>query len=271
MLTAAQVAGFARDGFVVVPGGLDCAALTRFEAEYRWLIRAQLTRAGLSGERFDGHELDAGLFALEARDHAYVAELYDIAAQCPSFLALVAQPTLTGAVNAALGRPAAAPLYGFTQRCRIDPPRDDRRTYGWHQEVYYTIPHSRFVQTWAPLFRPTTRANGTIEVCVGSHADGVAPQTWTTPGAGRATQILVEDATVQRFEPRVLEMAVGDLLLFSGYLFHRSGQNTSDHVRYALVGMYHDVEAPGFRCPTPRFDYRGDTPEAAYRQRFGSG
>ena len=31
-------------------------------------------------------------------------------------------------------------LYGHTNRCRIDPPEDERRTYDWHQETFYTIP-----------------------------------------------------------------------------------------------------------------------------------
>lgn len=146
----------------------------------------------------------------------------------------------------------------------IDPPGDQRRTYGWHQEVFYTIPRSRFIQTWAPLVRDTTVANGTIEVCVGSHMAGIPPQTWSE-APDHVAQIIVEPEVVARYARRVIEMQLGQLLLFSGRLFHRSGVNTSGEHRYSLVGMYHDVNADGFRPPHLRFEYQ-DEPRAYFAE-----
>jgi ectoine hydroxylase-related dioxygenase (phytanoyl-CoA dioxygenase family) len=51
------------------------------------------------------------------------------------------------------------------------------------------------------------------------------------------------------------------LLIFSGYLAHQSGSNTSKQHRYSLVGMYHDVSKLEFETPRLGFDYRGITPK----------
>ena len=158
-------------------------------------------------------------------------------------------------------------LYGHTNRCRIDPPRDNRRTYGWHQEVFYTIPEGNYIQTWAPLLFDTTIKNGTIEIAAGSHKEGIAKQSWNEVEGG-ATQIIVDPKIVDKYPNSPLEMKLGELLLFSGYLFHRSGNNISDHVRYSLVGMFHDVSYVPFTAPKLNFQYRGITPQNFYNKTF---
>jgi phytanoyl-CoA hydroxylase len=263
MLTSQQVQAFHRDGYVIIDGFFPDADLRQFREAYRHVIRAALRRAQICGAQieptaFDEREFDAGMMALEAHDHAYVAEIYDTTAQMTSFLRLITGGDMDVVINQLMSRPTEAPLYGFTNRCRIDLPRDDRRTYGWHQEVFYTIPESRFVQTWAPLIRPTTSANGTIEVCVGSHKEGVARQSWQEP-AGRALQIIVDEALVAKYPQVQLPMTPGQLLVFDSHLFHRSGQNSSSEVRYSLVGMYHDVDNPTFHPPGISFHQRNQS------------
>lgn len=233
ILSAQQIADFDRDGFLVLEGFLPMAELGWFSREFK--------------------ELQALSFD--------PAEQYDISAQLASFLRIVSNPEIAYTVKQLL--PKSGPLYCFTNRCLVAPPHDDRRTYGWHQEVFYTIPNSRFIQSWAPLVEPSTRTNGTIEVCVGSHKAGIPKQDWIE-GTGRATQIIVDPAVVAQYEQRAIEMRVGDLLLFDGRLFHRSGKNTSTRTRYSLVGMYHDAAHRGFRGPKPVFSYRGATPREYY-------
>ena len=63
---------------------------------------------------------------------------------------------------------------------------------GWHQEIFFTFPDTKFLQTWAPIMRDATLENGTIEICVGSIKEGIAKQTWNDTD-GRATQILVDE------------------------------------------------------------------------------
>lgn len=210
---------------------------------------------------FTKRELNEFRWAFAYLDFATDGERYDCAAMMPEFLRLVAKPEIVQTVNALLHRPIDRPLYCFTNRCRIDRPFDDRRTYGWHQEVFYTIPQSRFIQTWAPLISDTTVENGTIEVLVGSHVEGIAPQTWTSRPHG-AHQIIIAPEIVAKYEARPVPMKLGQVMFFDSRLIHRSGLNTSARTRYSMVGMYHDTDV--VRVPVPRFHYRGQTPRQWY-------
>lgn len=195
-----------------------------------------------------------------------LAAKYDALSYTPAFLRLASSRKTSMMANVFLGRNPFEPLYCFSNRCLIQMPGDDSRTYGWHQEAFYSIPNSRFVQTWAPLVSDTTRENGTIEVCVGSHKGGIVKQYWTEQ-EGRATQIIVDDELVANYEQRVMEMKLGQMMFFDSRLIHRSGKNTSGKPRYSLVGMYHAI-TPEFKAPKPRFEYRGSTPRDWYNQRF---
>lgn len=257
--TGGIAACFERCGFAIVAGAIDLSDMLRLGGDIVRLIEAALVRVG--AEKF-GDMLDQGILDLERIDHDLVAAIYDTVPQLPSFQNICGNRRLEQLARVLLDAPSH-PLYGFTQRCRIDPPGDDRRTYGWHQEIFYTIPSSRFVQTWAPLIRPTTLENGTIEVAAGSHKrhglPWCPPQTWAD-APGRAAQILIDDKALADCPRISVAMQPGEVMFFDGHLAHRSGRNVSRQVRYSLVGMYHDAAAPGFNAPRPRFEYRGPTP-----------
>ena len=255
---------FARDGFVVLDDFFDANELAGVRHCLTATVRAFLNKAearfpGIAARVAPRQEADAGIACLEAADHAYVAGIYDTIAQSPQMLRLQTSAKMTAAANRLLQRSDEAPLYTFTPRLRIDPPQDDRRTYGWHQEVFYTVPDSHFLQIWAPMIRDSSVINGTIEICRGSHLEGVARATWNE-APGRALQVLVDPEVVAKYPQTPLEMKVGQLLMFSGRTFHRSGSNQSDHVRYSLIGMFHDVDHPGFRPASVNFGFCGTQP-----------
>ena len=261
---------FDKNGFVIISDVFENTVLDDFKIETSGIIRAHLDKAGLVDTYSSDSIFDEAMTDLENTDHRYIASIYDTIFQAPSFFRIIGKKPLVDGVRL-LMRDPNTPLYGFTNRCRIDPPKDERRTYGWHQEVFYTVPKGNYIQSWAPLIRDTTVGNGTIRVAVGSHKEGIAKQSWNEI-EGRATQILVDNNVVDKYEQVSVEMEVGELLLFSGFLAHQSGQNTSDEHRYSLVGMYHDVSKLEFETPSLSFDYRGMTPEDYFKSKFdGSG
>ena len=93
-----------------------------------------------------------------------IGEIYDTISFTSVFLRFTASKKIEKISKILLGVKKNTQLYGFTNRIRIDPPNDERRTYGWHQEIFYTLPKSKFVQTWCPILRDTTKQNGTIEI-----------------------------------------------------------------------------------------------------------
>ena len=272
-LSQGQVDSFGKHGYVLLENFFTASELSSLEEAVRHAIRAFLAKAelqspGINASIGEGEEFDAGIAALESVDHSFVAQIYDTLSAMPALQRLLLRPELEHAANRLLGRAVDAPCYTFTGRLRIDPPEDDRRTYGWHQEVYYTIPESNFVQVWAPMIRGTTIENGTIEICEGSHAEGIARSSWIEE-PGRALQVVVDDAVIAKYPKRHVEMRLGDVLMFSGRMFHRSGHNSSEQVRYSLIGMFHDIDVIEFRPAAMSFSYPGLTPRAYFDRTQG--
>lgn len=261
---------YMENGFVIVKQLYPDEDLQNFKTETKNIVNAYLLKAGLDEmDSTSDNILSDGIFALEEADHDYVAAVYDTLFQSPSFFRILGNRNTENYIKHLLNIDANHALYGFTNRCRIDPPKDNRRTYGWHQEVFYTVPRGSYIQTWAPLIFDTTFENGTIEVAVGSHKENIANQTWIE-SEGKATQILVEDNIVKKYDHRVVEMKVGEILFFSGFLAHRSGNNVSNQVRYSLVGMYHDVKHPPFFTPKLGFTFRKSSPKEYFDEVFGT-
>jgi phytanoyl-CoA hydroxylase len=258
------------NGFVIVKNFYPAEDLQDFKTEVKNIINAHLIKAGIQEmDSTNDDILSNGILALEEKDHEYVAAIYDTIFQSPSFFRILGNRTTESYIKELLHIDSGHALYGFTNRCRIDPPKDNRRTYGWHQEVFYTVPRGSYIQTWAPLIFDTTFENGTIEVAVGSHKEKIAKQTWNE-SAGIATQILIDDNVVNKYEQRVVEMKVGEILFFSGFLAHRSGNNISQQVRYSLVGMYHDVKHKPFFTPKLGFTFRKSSPKEYFDEVFNS-
>ena len=258
---------FWEDGYLIIKSFFSDKEMEDYNYELKSIIKSYLKKNNIN--KNINNYFDEGIFQLEKDKHENIAALYDTIFQIPSFLRIIGKIEIQEVINSLLGKNLKDPLYGFTQRCRIDPPNDSKRTYGWHQEVFYTLPKSQFLQTWAPLIRDTTISNGTIEICKGSHKSDIPHQDWNEK-KGYATQIIVDKKEVAKYPKVKVEMEVGDILIFTGKTFHRSGNNTSDEVRYSLVGMYHDIDNLDFIAPKPEFTYRSITPRIYYEKIINS-
>ena len=144
--------------------------------------------------------------------------------------------------------------------------KDSKRTaYDWHQETFYTIPKSNYIQTWSPLIYPSTTENGTIEICPKSHLEGIPKQNWYQK-KNKAIQILINKKIIEKYEPLSVNINPGDVLLFSGRLAHKSGRNLSNKVRFSLVGMYHDVNSKHFKSAKIKFIFRDLSPKKYFKE-----
>tara|TARA_Y100000361_G_scaffold92675_1_gene82717 strand:- start:6224 stop:7114 length:891 start_codon:yes stop_codon:yes gene_type:complete len=216
----------------------------------------------------DMEQLDALLLSVFNYDKSLIGEIYDTIAYCSSFMRFLGNKDVENLSRELLNLPKHTVLYGWQNRVRIDPPRDERRTYSWHQEIFYTIPETHFLQTWCPILRNTTKENGTIKVMPKSHKEGIAKCNWTKE-EGRPLQIIVEESVTNKYDSLDLEMEIGDLLFFDGHLIHRSGTNsTRDEVRFSLVGMWHNTNYESFKAPCPDFKSKTISPEEYFKKTF---
>lgn len=219
-------------------------------------------------DKFGIKTLDKILMEIFRKDKKLIGEIYDTVSYTSTFLRFLSNEKIEKLTRKLLELPNNSSLYGFTNRVRIDPPKDQRRTYGWHQEVFYTLPKSKYLQTWCPIIRNTTIKNGTIQICPRSHREKIVKQEWRDL-KDRATQIIIDDKIVNKYKPLDVEMKVGDLLFFNGHLFHRSGQNMTDNeIRFSMVGMWNTVGIKNFRAPIPKFTFRDLSPREYYLDYF---
>lgn len=272
MLDSKQIEFFNNNGYLIIDNYFSMKELDDFTTSFRYLIQFALKKASKSHpevkpEDFIGEEFDAGIMRLEEIDHAFVADIYDTIYQVPEFLRIVAKPETSQSINQLLNRADDNPLYTFTSRCRIDPPEDERRTIRWHQEVFYSIPKNEFLQTWSPLIRDANPENGSIEFCVGSHKDGIAKQSFQNI-KGTANRFVINEEIIQKYEKKQVEMRLGQFMIFSSRLIHRSGKNRSNNVRYSLVGMYHTIDTENFVPPLLNFEFKNISPEQYFHEIF---
>jgi len=199
-------------------------------------------------------DLDYLVLAIFNVNKDLLGEVYDTFSYSLTFMRFLGNKKVENITQELLNINKTTSLYGVTNRMRIDPPFDERRTYGWHQEIFYTIPNTKFLQTWCPMMRDTTIENGTIKIKQGSHKEGIAKQSWKQEIEGRSTQIIIDPEITNKYKTISLEMKVGDILFFDGHLAHKSGNNsTKDEVRFSLVGMWNDTSYVGFNAFKPNF------------------
>ena len=117
----------------------------------------------------------------------------------------------------------------------------------WHQDVrYWSFDRPELVSLWLALGTETA-ANGALMAIPGSHRldldrGRLDRDLFLRPDLPE-NRALIDQAVT-------LELAVGDVLLFSARLFHAAGRNDTDRVKLSLVFTYHAADnhpIPGTR------------------------
>ena len=252
LLSSSQIESFHQDGFLVLNNFFSENEIKRFENSLRKIIFIQYKKAKKIYPDLDRNLLDSPfddlIIKLEEIDHSFIANIYDTIYSTSSFLALSSKKEISECINQILGKEIDDPLYLDQSRCRIDTPYDPHhKKCGWHQEVFYYIPKSEFVQTWAPVIHDAKIENGTIEVCLRSH-NALAKQSKNHP-ENEKYQFIVDPSEVKKYERKFMELKIGQLLIFNSKLIHRSGQNISKQARYSLVGINHNPDSEFFTPP----------------------
>ena len=144
-------------------------------------------------------DLDYLVLAIFNVNKDLLGEVYDTFSYSLTFMRFLGNKKVENVAQELLNINKTSSLYGSANRMRIDPPSDERRTYGWHQEIFYTIPDTKFLQTWCPMLRDTSNENGTIKIKKGSHKEGIAKQSWKEID-GRATQIIIDPEITDKYK-----------------------------------------------------------------------
>ena len=133
--------------------------------------------------------------------------------------------------------------------CRLDVPNDKRNALEWHQERSF-FPQNRdglhSLVCWIPL-TSVTEEMGAIHISPESLAGGLITPAQNEKKSELSTrQISVPEEHVKKYEDLVVPVDVGDVVFFNMLLYHRSGVNISDKVRFAVQSRFHTATADDF-------------------------
>jgi len=117
------------------------------------------------------------------------------------------------------------PHYGTRPLTRVDLPRDKKHSFfDVHQDFPYNKHSKNSLVVWIPLM-DTGPKEGCLEVCSKSHRDkNIFEQ--------KKNSLLIKDS--RKFKLNKIKVKVGEALIFSQFLVHRSGINTSNKIRFSL-------------------------------------
>ena len=127
------------------------------------------------------------------------------------------------------------PIIATRPEVRTDMPNDVEYQQPWHQDWSYGQTSLNAVTLWIPL-QDVSKKNGTIDVLPGSHLLGLAPV--IEKQNPRRLEVVDQKFIKRKF--KTVELKMGECVVFSQFLLHRSGSNTSDLPRITFQGRYAD-------------------------------
>jgi hypothetical protein len=191
------------------------------------------------------HAMTEAFMALIQRDRSHGGEVYDAVKQIPEFMQLVSDVR-----NSSLFRELregsipglAAGGYGI----RIDCPGEATFKAPWHQEFPAQLRSLDGIVYWSPLvsIRPSL---GPVEVCVGSHREGIVPVHIPAESAQKgayALRLVGEAELLARYQHQSPLTEPGDLLMMDFLTLHQSGENVDDFPRWSIQFRYFNFADP---------------------------
>jgi ectoine hydroxylase-related dioxygenase (phytanoyl-CoA dioxygenase family) len=228
-----------QNGFVIIKDLIPDTCLDYFADSLRQFISYHLSKRGITLN----DPLNEGMMELNKTKSGRSA-IYDINRTTDAVGKIIYDENIVAVIKRLLGLGNDQFLHVLHQVCRIDGPTDERFTYGWHQQSYYSIFEAAEVQLWAPMIETSRKEMGTMSILLRSHKREVPHYM-----SKKADQIFmtIPDEQVKHFEEKFIVINPGDVIFFHPLLIHRSNRNVSNRVRYTLIADYVNPFDPRFK------------------------
>ncbi len=246
-----------RDGFVVVRGLFDPRALSAINAEMDELFVLQLRRLSLpvdvGGTRETLHANAARLLAADVQTYISTARLTQMLPSAHRLM--VSEPLLdlvrdlgveVPVVSTRLSNHIMSDILRIPGGYHKSPPHQDWRSMQGSLDS---------LVVWAPT-TPVTETSHPLQVVPRSHLLGLLDtvEHIMTP--------TVSDARITEDQFVSLPMQPGDVVAFSSFLVHRTGETGDGQVRIAFSTRFNNAAEPTYVAhgyPTPyKYSYRTD-------------
>jgi ectoine hydroxylase-related dioxygenase (phytanoyl-CoA dioxygenase family) len=270
---------FLEEGYTVIKNAFSKEDLTAFRKTFQKIVGSVLTRAAKAYPQLKsaqvGENCDEGLLALRYTNPEYVSVVQRLISRSPEFFRLSSAPKVFAIIRQLIDVSEDSPLYLLSNGVVFTNPDDSENKRSsnfelvWHQDTFFTIPRSRYVQFWGPLTHNFTEEIGTLKVCPGSHKDGYGKQfIHTDISFNHRYSTALED--VEKYQHVSVNLELGELMIFHGQLIHASGNNVKqNHVRTTILGLCHDASRDECVPVSTHYKYHGQTPEAWFYEVYG--
>jgi phytanoyl-CoA hydroxylase len=230
VFSAAEVAEFDRDGYVVVRGLAARDACVAIKAVAERDLAAQQPPVEYEVDtKYPGAPA-----ALDAPGGRTVRRLLHACARDPAIARWATQSALAGRLKQLLG-PRVELSQAHHNCVMTKNPRYSSIT-SWHQDIrYWSFERPELISVWLALGREHVE-NGCLLVLPGSHKLDFS--------AERLDEALFLRPDVEANKPligtqRRVELDAGDVLFFHCRLFHAAGHNQTADTKFSLVFTYH--------------------------------
>jgi len=233
--SAAEVAQFARDGYLVVRGLVPAADCVRMLA----VAERDLAAATLPLEYETETQYPGAPASLEAPGGRTVRRLLQAYARDAVFRQWSTAAPVATRLRQLLGPQVA--LAQAHHNCVMTKDVRYSSLTSWHRDIrYWSFARPELVSVWFALGAERPE-NGCLLVLPGSHNINFAPERLDAAQFLRTD--VAENAELLRAQVAV-ELDPGDALFFHCRLFHAAGNNRSARTKFSAVFTYHAVDNP---------------------------
>ncbi len=210
------------------------------------LIALKRDQLGISPRTNSGWTVSSNDFIeLCTRDRAKGGEIYRACRHLrPLQVLLTKQQTL--ALMERLMATDFVYVHSFTA-VRIDIRGEEKYLFDWHQDYPYTQGSVDGVVLWAPL-EDVQKGSGGIKLIPGSHVHGILPVRLLDPqnqqGNGAHSIKIVDSASLDDEVSYRMDVEMGDVLVFSTLLVHKSLPMEKGGVRWSMQLRYSNFRHP---------------------------
>lgn len=264
-INSLDISSFEEDGFVVLKNIISKFELDEFEKKLASFVAFKLKKVlGIMNK-----DLHSGFKTLLLHSPETISEIQRTVCRSPEYFRFASNKKLNDAINYLFNLDSHDFLYMisngiiFSSKEEIFNSRSANMKLGWHNDIYFTIPRSPFIQIWTPLLQNATEQNGALRVVPRSHKLNILEQNFNSD-APYLHRYTVTDKKLESHNKISIEVSLGDILLFDGRLIHASGTNLTNEIRCTMIGLLHNPKNKYFSPTVIDYKYKNQTPEEYY-------
>lgn len=273
MRTATQneIFFFQENGYIILEDVIPFHLLIALKKTLEKLIDHYYCKHIISYQKY--LTIDEKIIALKNFDPNVISIIQRIISRTPEFFSISSHCDVVSLMRELYQLTPDSPFYvinnGIVFTCPHDVANSSISNFHteWHNDVFYTIPNSRFCQVWIPVLNEATPNIGSLIVCPGSQKAGIGKQKINL-AANFNNRFTIDADTLTQYTPLSIEVKYGGMMIFDSRLIHRSGNNHSNLVRCTILGAYHDALTEEFSPVSFEYKYYKKTPEGYFYELF---